>query len=824
MRREIWLACVSATLLWAVPAKADNVIVRTTNLQALQAACNPPLLPPVCTVVGGLDGTLSQVFLVTSPLPLQNLLGLLQSLPGFVGAEVNQLVRLVGPVVPNPLDTTLMSDTTPVPYPAGSSTTAWNSYVNQPAAGVVQVQAAQSQFSVTGTGIVADIDTGVDPNHPVLQPWLRRDSTGLTGYDYTRNQPGGSEMTDLSPGVPTPTCTTNCPAPAQVNQSTAAVLDQSTAAVLDTNAQYAAFGHGTMVMGVIHLVAPTAWLLPLKAFKSDGTANLSDILRAIYDAVQKYNANVINMSFDTKMASTELKYALDYAKGLGVVCAASAGNDGQGPPLLVYPAALQNDVMGVASVGSTSDTAGRRSTFSNFGNGIVWVDAPGEDIVTTYPFSSYAAGWGTSFSSPFVSGATALLRNLQSNINESSAAAAVAHAVPVGPDMGHGRLDLVQALQATSGLRFVPVTPCRVADTRNANGPFGGPFLSGGNTRAFAVPNSACGIPAAAQAYSVNVTVAPHVSLGYLTVFPCGETQPFVSTLNSPDGRVKAGAAIVPAGTGGAICFFVTNDTELVLDINGYFVPAANTSALAFYPVTPCRLVDTRLQNGALGGPFLVGNTARAFPILSSPCNGPSTAQAYSLNFTSVPRGPLGFLTAWPAGQTQPLVSTLNAPTGTVTANAAIVPAGTNGDVSVFVTNDSDLVIDIDGYFAPPGAGTGGLSLYNLVPCRVLDTRNPPGSPPFAGTLNVNVAASACGAPVSAQSYVLNATVVPQGALGYLTLWPQGSAQPLVSTLNAGDATITSNMAIVPTTNGSISAFAQDSTHLVLDFSAYFAP
>jgi hypothetical protein len=297
-----------------------------------------------------------------------------------------------------------------------------------------------------------------------------------------------------------------------------------------------------------------------------------------------------------------------------------------------------------------------------------------------------------------------------------------------------------------------------------------------------------------------------------------------VSTLNSLDGRVKAGAAVVPAGTGGAICFFVTNDSELVLDINGYFVPAANTSALAFYPVTPCRLVDTRSQNGALGGPFLAGNVARTFPILSSPCNVPSTAQAYSLNFTSVPRGPLGFLTAWPAGQTQPLVSTLNAPTGTEVANAAIVPAGTNGDLSVFVTNDSDLVIDINGYFAPPGTGTGGLSLYNLVPCRVLDTRNPPGSPPFAGTLDVNVAASACGAPVSAQSYVLNATVVPQGVLGYLTLWPQGAAQPLVSTLNALDATVTSNMAIVPTTNGSVSAFADGSTHLVLDISAYFAP
>src|SRR5207247_710570 len=128
----------------------------------------------------------------------------------------------------------------------------------------------------------------------------------------------------------------------------------------------------------------------------------------------------------------------------GVICADSAGNDGAQE--IVYPAAYQNDVMGVAS---TSDTD-TRSSFSNYGDAIVWVAAPGEGIISTYPFSTYAAGWGTSFSAPFVSGAAALLRNRRTNINESRAAAAVAHAMYIGRDMGHGRLDLIQSLQATS--------------------------------------------------------------------------------------------------------------------------------------------------------------------------------------------------------------------------------------------------------------------------------------------------------------------------------------------------------------------------------------
>lgn len=446
MKRRVLLPSLLAMFFWAAPAKADTaVIVRITNLPALQTLC---ALPATCTIAATIDGTLGQVFLVTTPLPLQTFLTLLSPLTGFVGAEVDQALTLLGGlnVVPTPIDLTLLSDRTPVVYPPGAATMAWNSYVNQPAAGVVEVQTAQSQFKVTGSGIVADIDTGVDPNHPALQGVL------LEGYDFTRNQPGGSEMNDLSPSFtsPTPCDATTCPQPVQVNQSTAAVLDQSTAAVLDTNSQYAAFGHGTLVMGIVHLVAPTAQLLPLKAFKSDGTAQLSDILRAIYYAVQQGNANVINMSFDMKSSSTELKNALDYANQLGLTCVASSGNDGAQE--VVYPAALQADVMGVGSVGSTSATDTVRSSFSNFGSAIVWVAAPGEEIISTYPFSSYAAGWGTSFSAPFVSGGVALLRSLKTAITESESASAVASSAPLDPSLGmnHGRLDLVPALQSLS--------------------------------------------------------------------------------------------------------------------------------------------------------------------------------------------------------------------------------------------------------------------------------------------------------------------------------------------------------------------------------------
>ncbi|MGA2903472.1 MAG: hypothetical protein ABSD98_06560 [Candidatus Korobacteraceae bacterium] len=167
-------------------------------------------------------------------------------------------------------------------------------------------------------------------------------------------------------------------------------------------------------------------------------------------------------------------------------------------------------------------------------------------------------------------------------------------------------------------------------------------------------------------------------------------------------------------------------------------------------------------------------------------------------------------------------MSTLNNPTATVVANAAVVSADpANGDVSVFTYNSTDVIIDVNGYFA--ASAPGGYSLYPVTPCRVLDTRQNNGQP-FIGERTVNIAASPCALPGNTTGYVFNATVVPSGFLGYLTLWPDTERQPVVSTLNAYDGLITSNMAIVPNLNGSIDAYASQLTQLILDISGFFAP
>src|SRR5690242_3091662 len=345
MRRGLWLSI--ALFVFAQTARAENrFVVRTTlGLSSLHQTC----LLQSCTVVRSLDGTVSQLFLVTtSDLVNPNLfLSTLRLLPGIVDAEVDQLLTISSGLATLGTAPLELTENSPVTYFGAQ---VWYGYSNQPAAQIVRVADAQNTFGATGTGIVADIDTGVDPSHPALAGVL------LPGYDFTRNQAGASELLDWPYRSPSP-CP-NCP-PAYVNQSTAAVLDQSTAAVLD-GTPYAAFGHGTMVVGVIHLVAPTSSIMPLKAFHADGTGYLSDILRAVYYAVQN-QANVINMSFDFNVASDEMGRAMNYANQHNVTCAASVGNDGHSAE--TYPASLSG-VMGVAST-SDLDT---RSTFSNYGS------------------------------------------------------------------------------------------------------------------------------------------------------------------------------------------------------------------------------------------------------------------------------------------------------------------------------------------------------------------------------------------------------------------------------------------------------------------------
>jgi hypothetical protein len=130
-----------------------------------------------------------------------------------------------------------------------------------------------------------------------------------------------------------------------------------------------------------------------------------------------------------------------------------------------------------------------------------------------------------------------------------------------------------------------------------------------------------------------------------------------------------------------------------------------DNSGLLFIAITPCRVMDTRVQGGsgktgAFGPPSLVAGSARVVPVPSSNCGVPAAA-AYSMSFVSLtPIGQsVGWIAAWPDDMAWPGTVVLNAPLGGIIDNSAIVPAGADGGIQLLTTNNGDLVIDMNGYF-----------------------------------------------------------------------------------------------------------------------------
>jgi subtilisin family serine protease len=327
-----------------------------------------------------------------------------------------------------------LHDTTPVSF-FGSSVP--DGYVNQPA--MRTVNRALAQKTATGTGlIIADIDNGLDPQHPAYRTAL------VPGFNFLNGSANVSVFSDLDQSTAS---VLNESTASVLNESTASVLnsgavlflDQSTASVLNGQSPY--LGHGTEVAGVLHLVAPQSGIMPLKAFGLDGTGDFFNIIQAVNYAVAQ-GANVINMSFSCDCQSKELAAALHEASKHGVVLIGSSGNDNA--MIRLFPTGYSE----VISVGA-SNADDSRADFSNYG-GSLFVVAPGAGIVTAFPGGRYAAVWGTSFSSPMVAGQAALLLNL------GTSGTALPHAISgsaINPSVavrnlytGFGRIDLLGSL------------------------------------------------------------------------------------------------------------------------------------------------------------------------------------------------------------------------------------------------------------------------------------------------------------------------------------------------------------------------------------------
>ncbi len=463
--QKVWRLLALATLILALsPSRmraqdVNTFILQSPSLAQAQAACAQYGLTFVSIVRD--PGT--YLVQASSSLDPHQLAEWTEDDPNVAGIELNKHVKqgkgqtAASISVPSSVPpTTAVTDKT---LSALFGATTWAAYAQQPAIYSTNVYSAAIQSGFKGQGIIAIIDTGVDEQNPILAPVV------VPGYDFTRNAAGyANDSADLDQSTAHILHQSTAHIlfgyqTVQLNESSVAILDADTAVALQGTTLPNDFGHGTMVAGLIHLVAPGAQIMPLKAFNADGTANTSDIIRAIYYATDN-GATVINMSFGFPAISDALMKAVNYASRKGVICVASVGNDGS--TNLMYPAAFGN-VVGVASVNAQNQT----SAFSNSGADMVVLAAPGENLVTTYPGNHYAAVSGTSFSAALVSGAANILLNQgvggkhksYSQFQEPDIARALKHAVPCVTDgsMGGGCMDMAQAIAYIQSM-VVPAT------------------------------------------------------------------------------------------------------------------------------------------------------------------------------------------------------------------------------------------------------------------------------------------------------------------------------------------------------------------------------
>lgn len=355
--------------------------------------------------------------------------------------------------------------------------------------------------------------------------------------------------------------------------------------------------------------------------------------------------------------------------------------------------------------------------------------------------------------------------------------------------------------QASGGpSAYVPLTPQRVVDTRQPPGQ----ALAAGEVRTV---DLSPWLPAGATAAAINVTAADAAAPGYFTVWPCGTGQPEVSSVNFVAGGARGAHAVVPLSSG-SLCVYSPVAANLIVDLQGAFLPApdgAPLPGLRYTPLAePARLADTR--GGAR--PQMVEVAV------------PAGAAAVTINLTAAEPQATGYLTASPCGGGAPTVSNVNFGPGETAAGSAYVPVGPAGTICVFTVGSPHVLVDLTGTFAADGA----LRFIPAAPTRVLDTRS--GSGGWIGRLGAGQSVDAVTTPPGATAVTGTLTAIePVAATFVSALASKPTGTPSTSNLNAAKATVIANSVTTSVAaDGHLWLYSAEPTHLLVDVTGWWTP
>jgi hypothetical protein len=350
------------------------------------------------------------------------------------------------------------------------------------------------------------------------------------------------------------------------------------------------------------------------------------------------------------------------------------------------------------------------------------------------------------------------------------AGVANASAAPSGSD-GHGvgvDAHLRQARTAADDpplSQFIPVNPFRVLDTRDGRGPVG--------------PNSAtvvdlsAQLPSNATAAVLNVTGTEPTASTFISVYPASGSRPSASSLNLSPGQTRANQVSVAVNADRAVAFYnLAGNTHVVADLAGYYIDNINAGAGSRYTArTPQRIADTRGGSPLPGGSAIVLNLSFL----------PASATAVTFNLTGLDASQPTVVTAFPDGQSVPLVSSLNLGRNEIVPNQVTVQIGGNRQVDVYNAFGSvNLVVDVVGFYST----SQGDFFAPIPPERAMDTRPGNGLNGAPGNFIGLFGWGEQTGPGTISAVAGNLTATNPGNAQYVVVWPGGAARPTASNLN----------------------------------------
>jgi subtilisin family serine protease len=627
-------------------------------------------------------------------------------------------------------------------------------------------------------------------------------------------------------------------------------------------------GHGTGVAGVIAAatdngagIAGVGWntpVVPIRSTDADGFSTATSVAAGVRWAADQ-GIRIINLSLGSCFPNQTVADAVSYAQSRGALIIAAVGNEAQEGNQVNYPAAFE----GVLGVGATSFN-GSRALYSNTGSHVDLV-APGGSLsddndlshgmLVLAPAGQLDRVDGTSFSSPMVAAAAALVLSAKPTLTASELAAALtATTTDMGAagrddEYGNGMLHIERALKSvgdastptatpsasasaspspsrspspsasaspttappspsapgvSSGARMTSVDAVRVLDTRTGVGAAAG-LRGHGQTINLDLP-----LPAEATAAVLTVTVTQARGAGHITAYAAGTQRPNASNLNFGTGQTLANTVIANVKNAAVSLFVNAGPVHVIADLTGYL--SSSGTALTLLPAE--RLVDSRTGQGA--GP---GRVSGSFDIaLPGDADG---AELAMLTVTATSAAASGHVTVHPAGEPLPPTSNLNFTTGSTRANTVITAVGSGGRITVHMNGGpASIIVDLVGF----GRSNSGSAFTAVTPTRFLDSRSgfgtgsaalvQPGQP-ITVALPADMPAEATGA-------VITLTSAAASGNGHLVAYAANAALPASSNLNYARGQAIANTVLVPIANGRIKIAAGGSaTHVIADVTGY---